>query len=490
MRKLAGWVVGGLVTIAGLYLSGVYLIGQESAKKYHQFLDQATNEYQLPIRNDRFKTGLFESTAHSVIDLSALDLINKMPPETQRKLRESPDRFINLTHQISHGPLAVANNNVTPALAVIKTTVDWTQEQAAALKTVFADQVPLEITTVMGFAGDSRSHIAIAEIHQNTNAVKIDWSGFQADLLMNHEGNSAEYTFNSPDLFVSNENGVININSLYGNGELTRNDNINWNGDLMFNIDAVEINTINKKNTPVNFNIKTIGIKTSQTIKENLLDIANRVTLEKFTSPEFEVRDVVFDWENNNLDYNVLAELQELESKLKANTNMSIEQRQTQFYMNAFRLASRLLNSSPEIIINEISFKNEHGVAKAKLLAKYQANKNEPVNIADTEALMRHLQAELAINVTEKLTKKIAVATIQKQVGRQMAMQGISRTPQQIETQSEAMIDQQIDLLTAKKILIKQNDQLSTNVKFTNMNFTINGNPANEFFRMFMASAK
>ena len=103
---------------------------------------------------------------------------------------------------------------------------------------------------------------------------------------------------------------------------------------------------------------------------------------------------------------------------------------------------------------------------------------------------MRHLQAELAINVTEKLSKKIAVATIRKQVGRQMAMQGISRIPQQIETQSELMIDQQIDSLTAKKILIKQNDQLSTNVKFSDMNYTINGNPANKIFKMFMACAK
>jgi len=488
MKKFAGWV-GGVVVLVGVYTASAYWIGQESAKKYHQFLNQVSDEYQLAVRNERFSSGLLESTAHTVIDLSASGFFKRMTPEQQLKLRESPNRFINLNHRISHGPLAVATNNVAPALAVIKTTVDWTPEQSEILKTIFADENPLEITTVIGFDGDSNSHISIAEIHQNNNGVKVDWSGFQLDLLVNKDGDSAEYTFSSSELFASFDKGVFNVKNIHGSGDLIRSNSYFWNGDSVLNIESFEINPIDKKNHPVKINMANFAMNTSQTMNNDLFNISNRITLEKLKLPEFDMHAGVFDMEFNNLDYETFSELQEAQEVLAANPNMTEEQRQAQLTMNMFSMVPKLLSKSPEINVNELSFKTDDGMGKAVLLVKYQAEDNTPVNFSGPNAIMMQLRANLTIDVTEQLATKLAAAQSQKQITQQLAAQGVTRTKQEIEAQSKAMVNQQIDMLAAQKLIVKEKGLLTTKVKFENANYTVNGNPANEIVEMFMGGS-
>ncbi len=126
--------------------------------------------------------------------------------------RGMPEMFLELEHQIAHGP------HPDYGWGRIETRLRGPDQVKAALDGLFGSQAAITIASTMPFEGGSVTEIVSPPFERTTNGVRSAWGGLTATLKLS-AAQVATFTLKSPGLTVQGLGSLLTMGAISGDGE-------------------------------------------------------------------------------------------------------------------------------------------------------------------------------------------------------------------------------------------------------------------------------
>jgi len=484
LKKLAILIVI-CVVFSGSYFGSKWWISDNTKQQFDNTLTNLTQELGFPLSNTSYTSGFENSQAKSVINIGQSKHVLSMPLDLQEKFK---DANINLLHTITHGPVvSTPTQSFVPALAYIKTEIEFDESLDKDIKKIFQGETPLLIHTLVDISGNADNELIVSPITFQENNTFISWSGAKGSFNWNSEKKSLVMNVSSPQLSIKDNEADAKIDSINLRGEMNKiSDNL-WLGNSEFGFKTASFSELENGEIKGKVAIDNIFLKMRQDLEDQLVNSLNKFSIDKVQVDDQNYGPVVLLMDINNLDVNSLEEMQVISNSINNQANMSQEKLAAAWSSILTQLLPGFLQKGPEIKINEFSVNTPQGMQKARFQISLKIEEGEKIDLENIVVILEKIKAELDVDLTESMVLKVAELQLKPMIMQQINTQGAQMSDAQITQQSHLMARQQINMLVEQKMVEMKNGILSSKARLSDMTLTINGNPANELMEMLLS---
>lgn len=442
MNKKVLFPVAGLAAAVVLYTGTSWWLGgkvEAQYEHYHAFLNK---QAYLKVVKSEFHRGLFTSTSEWKVALSGT-LAYSYRQALQTYGADAPPLELTVRETIHHGPFpGISSGSFATGRAIVDTEIVWPEQVKQALTSVFGDQAPLTIKTLVGWSGDGQMDISspgFTKAIPNGEAT-IEWYGLKGKVNYAADYSNNKYEFLSEGLNATGKNGeTLKVGKMTFTG-----DNHKAFEDLMIGKAGFEIAGINFANTKApDQNVQIDKITYSADAKEagEFLDVAVKLGVDKVSVKGKSYGPAHYDVSLNHLHGATLAKLSNALNEIQKQ-EIAPEQVQGMMIGVLMQHGIPLLKQTPEFKIDRISLQLPEGEAKIEAHAKI--NGFDGSEIQQPMSLLQKLDAGVDVVFPEKIARDIAT----KGIGAKMGLDNPA--------DASAMVDQQIEGLIAQGFALRK----------------------------------
>lgn len=470
-----------VVVLAVAYPAAAWYTGKSvEAKLADASMIQAKSSPYVKVIKQDYQRGVFSSVQDTTLELSLTNFPGMQKPDfPEPDAAEQPDKDdavvaadappaepvvaekvskpiqIHFINRIQHGPLPGFRGY---GAALIKTELVLDAESKAQLAKVFGTANPLEITSRLNYGGSGRVSISSPAFNtvMEKDKEKVTWQGLSLEIGFEKDYKAFNVVMNAPGLTVDGLEGQsFKMGAVSLKGDVTQA----YPGTNLYlgktDTTITSISYADKVDAKKSFNLDQLKLTTDANMKDELVDIAARFGVAKFTFDQQEFSEFHYDYGVKRIHGPSLAKISTAYSGAGADPEKLAA-------LKALwdEVAPLILQKEPELALERLSVVTVEGEAKlsgsAKLVGATAADAANPM------LLLPKLQSNLDVTLTEALLAKLSGAR-QKDAEMQKAAQ-------------EAM-NQQIQAFEGQGYITRSGKLLSSKIEWKQGALTVNGKP-------------
>ncbi len=488
-KKILSLIVGVILIFAIM----PYFIGNMAKKNIAELAKEISQIPGYILEIQTYDQGWFSSRAvvSYGFDEHTLNILGASIDEQEgfdKDTYEFLKKGFTLDITIAHGPVTLQNGVNFALMSLSGTLQDIDHPEYYAIKEnnnlislfdIFASVSYLGninfTASVPAFKADNASETAEDETVKH---VRMNFQG------MNFQGNinSAidEYTasFSFPGLSFQTSEGSLSLTEISGHADGHKVNELLWLGK-----GSTNLGHINFSETVKNISFSLNNITSEYNLdkeSETALTMYFATKVSDFTSPDIELKNIIFDMNVNHLSLNAITDyarsIQDSYQTLDGETPTA-EQTAANLQIIAARAGEKILKGSPEIIINNLDFLMNDGVFKSDGKLSFDGSELENIaQLSDPLVLNKKLVVTSHITFDTALAKAIATIGLKQQLtagGMNMA----SMPPEQIDQMINTQVTTALQTFINQGYLTQDGEKYSLELEVKDGISLINGKP-------------
>ena len=274
--------------------------------------------------------------------------------------RGMPEMFLELEHQIAHGP------HPDYGWGRIETRLRGPDQVKAALDGLFGGQAAITIASTMPFEGGSVTEIVSPPFERTTNGVRSAWGGLTATLKLS-AAQVATFTLKSPGLTVQGLGSLLTMGAISGDGEwnLSGPNSLYWTGRS-----ALRMETAEASGAFGRYSVRGLGIEGWQkdegaTLGSGFKMVLASVTKAAEAASEPVLNDMVVEVDAERLDRAALSQFMHASEALQSSGPATAEESR-RMLGTLTKLADDLAARSPRLNLRQLALKSPRGALRAQ----------------------------------------------------------------------------------------------------------------------------
>ncbi len=274
--------------------------------------------------------------------------------------RGMPEMFLELEHQIAHGP------HPDYGWGRIETRLRGPDQVKAALDELFGGQAAITIASIMPFEGGSVTEIVSPPFERTTNGVRSAWGGLTATLKLSG-AQVATFTLESPGLTVQRLGSLLTVGAISGNGEwnLSGPNSLHWTGRSVVRMETAEASGAFGR-----YSVRGLGIEGWQKDEGATLGSGFKMALASVTkagaaASEPLLNDMVVEVDAERLDRAALSEFMHASEALQP-SGPATEEESQRVLGTLTKLADDLAARSPRLSLRQLALRSPRGALRAQ----------------------------------------------------------------------------------------------------------------------------
>jgi uncharacterized protein YdgA (DUF945 family) len=477
VKKIISIVVVLLILASGLWAGGTYWFGLETEKRYHALLQQASDAQFLKFTNQSYSRGFAASKAQTVMEF-------QIPPSADGK---DQSLKITLAHDITHGPFPLGKSSdgsllLKPLMAIIETRVVVSPEFRSTLEQLYG-QIPeigsMRDYTLIHLDGGGEENFTIPAFQHTFGKEEkftVDWKGLFLQFSFSPDLKGFKGSWNIPGLEIGGKGGELKVGRMKSTFDVYEAISGLSLGDVSFGLESVEILDRQEAAKPSSLLMRGFSINVSNKVSGDIVNGIMAVRTDQLKLDDMRYGPAVFELALRNLDAASMARVQQIARETQAQLPpKSAGAIDMQLMLAKYaEILPGLLKKSPELEITQLSVKTAEGDFTGQ--AKIAIDGTKAENTQNLLMMINAITAQAELKVGERLLHSVARMTMKdKIIAEKQEQDGIAPTDQEIGAAASAVLNEQLQGLTAMNLIVKENDSYSAKASYKAGEVVLNG---------------
>jgi uncharacterized protein YdgA (DUF945 family) len=474
-------VVAVLTLLAAVLFTGAtYWLGLQAEHRYREYLAQRPLFGHVRLADNGFDRGFFSSTAVNTVTVQ--DAGHRRHVDGAGKDKK-PVAFT-LVHKIDHGPWPFwgslgGNIPLKPLLAVVETQIELSPATRTNLEDRFGEAPDFAGTTFftsLPLVGNGETQWVIPSLKTSgVNGETLEWEGLSAKMMFTPDLKAFKGSLTSPGLNLKWKSGRFEVTSVTSQFDIHEGIRGLYLGKASLSLARVSILYTGGEKTE--FSADRVELTTSSQTSSDALDWSVAARAGQITTQGSSYGPGSYQMELRHIDAETLEKLQNVLEKLRAEFPRRPPEEISQMMLATFaQMLPELMKRSPEIEINEISFKAPDGEFLGK--AKVVVDGNHAAAFSNPLFLINAITAHAEFTATDQLLQRMFEFVYEKEMvaGKKRQKPG-ALSDQEIKKLAVTKSQDRLKNLVDQEILIHENGDFRARADYGQGVLMLNGRP-------------
>lgn len=410
-RTVVQSLLAGIALSGAAYVASTWYVGTRIEATLGDAYARLGDNPVLRVVHREYRRGLFSATETLTIAPPAAPAGEEPGADESRpagaKGGTGKPAGITLRTEIRHGPFP-GGSTLAAGIAVTRFVLDEADRKAA--DTLFGGREPMEMRTVLDFAGGGHTRVTSPEVtvfkpDPHKGATTFKWGGLTLEASFAPELASYTYRLDAPRLLIdSGRSGSVTLSGLNasGNGQKgAGGQTLPGDSAQRFAVARIDVVPDPERSAPVV--VQDFAYEASLTNRDGFLDLVARIGAATLRHGASEFGPARYDFALRHLHAQSFAEIYQLASRLSADPaqKAALDRNPPLLLAMAGKPMLEILKQGPEFQLERLSFNSPHG--KTEVSGSLRIAPLDDADLARPNGLLAKLDGNLRLQLPEAL---------------------------------------------------------------------------------------